>query len=94
MERLTSGRLSESIRNAESSGCTCGCFLLTLGRCTNLENYTGLVGSVGPSMSPSSGNLFALSFGILNLLKIKSPHPVGAIVRTELFCKVCGAMGS
>jgi hypothetical protein len=41
-----------------------GCFGLTLGRCTRLENSSGLVGGVGPLMSRSSGNLFVLSFGI------------------------------
>jgi len=64
MERLMPGCFSHLGLNAESSGCTYGCFGLTLGRCTHLENSTGLVGGVGPLMSRSSGNLFVLSFGI------------------------------
>ena len=48
MARLTSGFFNPLGRNAESSGCTLGFSGVTLGRCTHLENSTGLVGGFGP----------------------------------------------
>ena len=47
---LAYGALGQYSQKAESSGCTLGFLGFTLGRCTHLENSTGLVGGFDPRL--------------------------------------------